>query len=204
MRSYHHGNVREEALRAALDVIAESGTAAVSLRELARRVGVTHGAAAHHFGDKTGLLTALASEGFRRLADALQAAWDEHGDFGQVGVAYVRFAVEQPAYFDVMFRPELYRADDPEVLEARLASGAVLYRSAEQVADAAGGDTAVAGVAAWAYVHGIATLWRDGNLPPGLADDPVGLAERIGPLLFQASAAAKRRRPSPPNRLWRT
>jgi AcrR family transcriptional regulator len=177
---------------AAVAAIGESGAAAVSLRELSRRVGVTHGAAAHHFGDKSGLMTAVATDGYRLLAAALEAAATD-GDFGDVGVAYVRFATEHPAHFDVMFRPELYRVDDPELRQARRRTAAVLYGSAEAVADAAGGDAHRAGVAAWAYVHGIATLWRDDNLPRRFAD-PVDLAEDVVPYLFQASAAAAARR----------
>ncbi|HVF06443.1 MAG TPA: hypothetical protein VNA20_16500 [Frankiaceae bacterium] len=75
-----------------------------------------------------------------------------------------------------------YRAADPELTAARLAAGAVLYESA--------GD--VAGTAGWAYVHGIATLWRNGNLPPGIGEDPVALTEQLGPYLFQRSKAARR------------
>ena len=188
-RAYHHGNVRAEMLAAAVEAVSESGAGGLSLRELARRVGVTHGAASHHFGDKTGLLTALAVEGYRLLAAALDAAWGVRNRFDDVGIAYVRFAVDHPAHFQVMFRPELYRAGDPELLAAKAAAGAVLYESARQVADAAGGDEVRAGVAAWAYVHGIATLWLDGNLPAAVGD-PVALTAEIGPFLFQASSAA--------------
>ena len=191
-RPYHHGNLRAAMIDAALAAIRETGPAAISLRELARRVGVTHGAAAHHFGDKSGLMTAIAIEGYRLMTEELGAAAAD-GDFGDVGVAYVRFATEHPAHFDVMFRPELYRVQDPELRLARRRTAAVLYGSAEAVADAAGGDAHRAGVAAWAYVHGIATLWRDGNLPRRLAD-PVALAEDVVPYLFQSSAAAAARR----------
>ena len=193
-RPYHHGNLRAELVSAAVEAVAEGGAAGLSLRELARRVGVTHGAASHHFGDKTGLLTAVAAEGFRLLAAALTAAWEQDHRFEDVGVAYVRFAVERPGHFEVMFRPELSRPDDPGLLEAKAASGHVLYESARQVADAAGGDEVRAGVAAWAYVHGITTLWRDGNLPSPLGDDPVRLVGEIGTYLFQSSAAAGRSR----------
>jgi AcrR family transcriptional regulator len=67
-RPYHHGDLRRALLEAAVQAIAEVGPAAVSLRDLARRVGVSHAAPAHHFGDKAGLLTAVAADGFRRLA----------------------------------------------------------------------------------------------------------------------------------------
>lgn len=188
---YHHGNVRAAMLDAAVEALAEHGVASISLRELARRVGVTHAAARHHFGDKTGLLTAVASDGFHLLAEALGDAWLATQDFGRVGVAYVQFAVDHRAYFDVMFRPELYRADDPELRTARDLAGRVLFLAAGQVADAADGDETRAGVAAWAYVHGIATLWRDGNLPRQAGDDPVALTADLAPLLFQASKASR-------------
>jgi len=191
-RPYHHGNLREAMIEAALVAIVEAGPASISLRELARRVHVTHGAAAHHFGDKRGLLTAVATEGYELLAETVEGA-AATGDFGDVGVAYVRFAADHPSHFDVMFRPDLVHQDDADLNAARATSAEVLYGSAREVSDAAGGDPIRAGIAGWAYVHGIATLWRDGNLPPSVAD-PVALAEELTPLLFQSSAAAKRRR----------
>lgn len=114
-RGYHHGDLPRALLDAAVEVIAESGPAALSLRDLARRAGVSHAAPAHHFGDKAGLLTALAVQGFDLLADALRGA----EDLLSAGVAYVDFAVGHRAHFDVMFRPDLYRSDGPEVRAAR-------------------------------------------------------------------------------------
>jgi AcrR family transcriptional regulator len=184
-------------VEAALRAIEEKGAALISLRELARRVGVTNAAAAHHFGDKAGLLTAIAAQGFVVLAGYVEAAAEE-GDFGDVGVAYVRFARDRPAHFEVMFRPELYRTEDREVLEARARTAAALYGSAADVADAADGDQQKAAIAGWALVHGIATLWRDRNLPQE-NNDPVALAEQITPYLFQRSAAARGPR-RPPRR----
>lgn len=189
---YHHGNVRSKVLTAAVKAITEGDATSVSLRDLARRVGVTHGAVAHHFGDKTGVLTALAAGGFRLLTGELALAWESTGRFEKVGEAYVRFATRWPAHFEVMFRPELHRADDPELVEAKGAAGRVLFESARQVVDATGGDQVHAAVAGWAYAHGIAVLWRDGNLPPEVGNDPVRLMWEIGPYLFQASDYAKR------------
>ena len=191
-RPYHHGNLRDELLQAALAAIEEKGPAAVNLRELARRVGVTHAAPAHHFGDKTGLLTAVAAEGLRLLDHELRTAWERTGSFLEVGLAYVRFATEHRAHFEVVFRPELYRTDDPEVVAAQEAATAILVGSAAEVTDATGGDQAGALVAGWALMHGLATLWLNGNLPPELGSDPVELARRIGVYLFQASEAARR------------
>jgi AcrR family transcriptional regulator len=174
-RPYHHGDLRSALVRAAVETIGESGAAAMSMREVARRAGVSHTAATYHFGDKAGLLTAVAAEGYRLLGEALAAAAQaEHGSFLEVGVAYVRFAVECQAHFEVMFQPALYHGDDPELQDAKRATAALLYRTAD--ADEA---HVAAGVAAWSLVHGLATLWLNGNLPALLGDDPEEIARRV-------------------------
>ena len=94
---YHHGNLRAELIRVTLEVIEREGPTGVSLRAVAKHCGVSHGAPAHHFGDKAGLLTVVAAEGFGLLADALAQAREETDDFAEVGVAYVRFAVDHRA-----------------------------------------------------------------------------------------------------------
>jgi AcrR family transcriptional regulator len=164
---YHHGDLRRALLDAAVVAIDESGPAALSLRDLARRAGVSHAAPAHHFTDKAGLLTALAAEGFDLLAAALTTARAETGSFRELGVAYVRFALDHRAHFEVMFHPELYRPDDPEVVAARERSGAVLYTGVEDLPGVAADPGAVreAGLAAWSMAHGFATLWLSGALP---------------------------------------
>ncbi len=185
-RPYHHGHLRQAILSAAVDVLAESGPAHLSLRELARRAGVSHAAPAHHFGDKAGLLTAGAAEGYTLLADALTAAHEHSGSFLDVGVAYVRFAVDHRAHFEVMFRPDLYRPDDPTVTAARERAGAALYGGVGSVAvTRRGPDIPVAGVAAWCLVHGFATLWLNDALPAGISDDPQAGARAVAAILFR-------------------
>ena len=103
------------------------GPGQVSLREVARTVGVSHAAPRHHFGDKRGLLTAVAVEGFELLAVELGEAWQSTRSFLEVGVAYVRFALAHRAHFDVMFRPELLRDDDPALEAARRVTSDLLY-----------------------------------------------------------------------------
>jgi AcrR family transcriptional regulator len=179
---YHHGDLRRALLEAAADAIAEVGPAGVSLRDLARRVGVSHAAPAHHFGDKTGLLTAIAAEGYRLLAAATRQAWEETHDFLEVGVAYVGFAVTHRAHFEVMFRPELYRADDPELVEAQTESKELLYGPLTELGARAPVE---AGVAAWSLVHGVAWLWLNGVLPREVGDDPEAIARAAGRYLFQ-------------------
>ena len=166
-RPYHHGNLRPALVAAAVEEIGESGPAAMSLRAVARRAGVTHAAATYHFGDRAGLLTAVAAEGYRLIAGALREAQETTGSFLEVGVAYVRFAVTHRAHFEVMYRPELYHRDDAELTRARAAAAALLYGSGTPDA-----EQLTQGVAAWSIVHGLATLWLNGNLPPQLGDDP--------------------------------
>jgi AcrR family transcriptional regulator len=177
-RPYHHGDLRAALLRAAVEAIGQAGPAAMSLREVARRAGVSHAAAAYHFGDKAGLLTAVAAQGYRMLTEELQNARDSGRGFLEVGVAYVRFAVSHRAHFEVMYRPELYRPDDAEVLDARAGAAVLLYGTTSPDA----GQLA-AGAAAWSLVHGLATLWLNGNLPPQLGDDPEEITRRIAPYL---------------------
>ncbi|MFC5751188.1 TetR/AcrR family transcriptional regulator [Actinomadura rugatobispora] len=179
-RSYHHGNLRRVIIDAAVEAIAESGTDAWSLRELARRAGVSHAAPAHHFGDKAGLLTAIAAEGYARFAEALSGAGD---DFLEVGVRYVRFATGHPGYFEVMFRPELYRADDPEVEAARAVASGILDRGARTLSAGPSRDEATS-IGAWSVVHGFAALWLSGNLRKSLGDSPEAAAREVLHALF--------------------
>ncbi|MGW1818064.1 TetR/AcrR family transcriptional regulator [Streptomyces sp. NPDC002125] len=166
-RTYHHGDLRRAVLGAALDVIGAEGPDALSLRDLARRAGVSHAAPAHHFKDRTGLLTAVAAEGYTLFADALTDA----PDLRERGVAYVRFATGHPAHFQVMFRPELHRADDPELLAAKERATEALRAGVSGLSDADRGDDArLAGIAAWSLAHGFATLLLSGNLTDALGD----------------------------------
>ncbi|WP_461190266.1 TetR/AcrR family transcriptional regulator [Arthrobacter sp. Z4-13] len=183
--TYHHKNLPRTIISAALEVIAESGPSALSLRDLARRAGVSHAAPAHHFGDKAGLLTAVAAQGFGLLGDALSETQRQTGDFLEVGVAYVGFAVGHPAHFAVMFRPELYRADDPELITAKARAGESLYRGVAPFAASESGPASQdAALAAWSLVHGFATLWLSGNLPAGLPADPREAARGVAGVLF--------------------
>ncbi|HEV2371364.1 MAG TPA: TetR/AcrR family transcriptional regulator, partial [Streptosporangiaceae bacterium] len=177
-RPYHHGDLRPALLRAAVEAVGQAGPAATSLREVARRAGVSHAAAAYHFGDKAGLLTAVAVQGYGLLTEELRGARDSGRGFLEVGVAYVRFAVRHRAHFEVMYRPELYRPDDPEVRRARAAAAVLLYGTASP-------DTGqlAAGAAAWSLVHGLATLWLNGNLPEGLGSDPEEITRHVAPYL---------------------
>lgn len=175
-RPYHHGDLPRTVLEVTVAAIAEHGPAGVRLRDVARRAGVAHTSVTHHFGDKAGLLGHVAVEGYRRLAEELRHV--EEAGFLEMGVAYVRFAVRDRPYFEVMFRPELYRSDDPAVIEARAVTFALLSSGAAENADDPADPTTTA-IAGWSLVHGLATLWLHGALPPGFGDDPEDITRRV-------------------------
>ncbi|MDL2077540.1 TetR/AcrR family transcriptional regulator [Streptomyces sp. GXMU-J15] len=185
-RPYHHGDLRRAVLTAALDVIAADGPSRLSLRDLARRAGVSHAAPAHHFKDRTGLLTAIAAEGFGLLAAELAEA----EDLKDAGVHYVRFAREHPAHFQVMFTPELLRADDLELTTARALAGDALRGAVASVRpDELGIDPRLAGVAAWSLAHGFATLLLGRNLDDPIGNqDPEDVFRTLAAMLFRRDA----------------
>jgi AcrR family transcriptional regulator len=163
---YHHGDLRATLLAAAADEIAVGGAASLSLRALARRAGVSHAAPAHHFGDKRGLFTALAAEGFRLLHRRTSPALRQDDALVVTGQRYVEFALDHPAHFEVMWDNSLLDPLDEELARERSAAFEVLYdalRTGTGAADEA--EVVAQGAVAWAMVHGIATLWLSGNLP---------------------------------------
>ncbi|MCH7231332.1 TetR/AcrR family transcriptional regulator [Glycomyces sp. L485] len=174
--SYHHGDLRRALIDAAVEAIAEGGPSALSLRAVAKRAGVSHAAPAHHFGDKAGLLTAVAIQGHERFAAALERVWRDTGNFLEVGIAYVRFAIDNRAHFEVMFRPELLHDDDPELLRAQADSREMLHRGAGGADRGGHNPTAIA---AWSLVHGFAELLISGNFPPEIAADPESAVRAI-------------------------
>ncbi|MDG4863556.1 TetR/AcrR family transcriptional regulator [Streptomyces sp. T-3] len=181
-RTYHHGDLRHAVLTAALDVIAAEGPGAVSLRDLARRAGVSHAAPAHHFKDRTGLLTAIATEGYDLLTEALADA----PELRERGVRYVRFGMAHPAHFQVMFQPELLRGDDPDLVAAKERAGEQLRAGVAQLTDSGRGDDArLAGIAAWSLAHGFATLLLSQNLNGPVGDrDPGDVFRTLAGMLF--------------------
>lgn len=166
-------------LEAAADAIAESGVAAVSLREIARRAGVSHATPGHHFAHKAGLLTAVATDGFERFAGVLdQRAPNVEGDepldrLVAAGLAYVSFAIEHWAVFELMFRRDVIDVRDPAYLASAARTRAVLVErvsAAQQTGWAGNHDTEVLVTLCWALVHGCAALMVQGALPPDSTD----------------------------------
>ena len=171
---YHHGELRQALLDEAAAVVEREGVAALSLRDLARRLGVSHAAPAHHFPDRAALLVELARDGFERFAAAMEAGGAQGRDpldrLRRIGAAYVRFATEHPGRFRVMFGREGsdVRQIPPALAEAGERSYGILLRAVEAVLARwpAGRRPPVEAVAftCWAIVHGAAMLWIDGAL----------------------------------------
>ena len=122
--AYHHGNLREALLERAAEVIAEDGIAALSLRALARDLGVSHAAPRAHFADRRALLAELAKEGFRLFVDAMRAGADAAGPdpvarYRALGRSYVQFALDNPSCFRAVNHPEVLAHADDELKAAR-------------------------------------------------------------------------------------
>lgn len=164
-RAYHHGNLRTTLLAAAAQELKSVGPSQLSLRSLARRAGVSHAAPAHHFGDKRGLFTALATEGFRMLHERTSRALDADGALVATGKRYVEFALDHPAHFTVMFDPSLLDEGDVHYQRERATAFEVLYEAIRRATHVADADLGAQTLAAWLPVHGLATLWLSGNLP---------------------------------------
>jgi AcrR family transcriptional regulator len=179
-RPYHHGDLRQAVIAAAVDEVAAVGASALSMRAVARRAGVSHAAPAHHFGDKAGIFTAIATEGFDLLTEAVAPAAIKDEGFFTGGVGYVRFALEHPGYFEVMFRPMLYHREDPRLLEASDRAFEVLVESAQHAIDLHGLDATAEdlAIAGWSVAHGLATLWLQSNLVDRLGPDPYAQVAR--------------------------
>jgi AcrR family transcriptional regulator len=182
--TYHHGDLRAAILTEAARLVAERGADGVSLRELAREAGVSHAAPAHHFTDRRGLFTALAAQGFELLAAALAAARPR---FLDAALAYVRFAIEHPGHYRVMFDKSLVDASNRELVDAEAAAGAELAEGVASLPDPhAQADPAGARLAAWSLVHGFSMLWLNDAVNAEVkAADPMAEVERIARMLFE-------------------
>ncbi|KUH80766.1 MULTISPECIES: TetR/AcrR family transcriptional regulator [unclassified Mycobacterium] len=179
--SYHHGDLKAVILAEAADLVAERGADGISLRELARVAGVSHAAPAHHFTDRRGLFTALAAQGWRKLAAALA---DARPDFLDAALAYVRFALDNPGHYAVMFDRSLVDPANPELVAAQDAAGAELAQGVGTLDDPrATEDPQAAALAAWSLVHGFSLLWL--NKAIDVDGDPMATVHRVAGMLFK-------------------
>jgi len=194
---YHHGDLRRALLEEAVRTIRDGGgPVALTLRAVGARLGVSRPALYRHFADKSALLNAVSEDGFRRLSEALERAWTDAGGgmtgFDEQGRAYVRFALDNPSHYRVMFGVWSSREQDDTALRA---AGARAFQLLVDALAALQGQGVVRrdepaerlALYVWAAVHGIAMLAIDGRFPngPGGVRDVIDFAvRRIGTGIF--------------------
>jgi AcrR family transcriptional regulator len=171
-KPYHHGNLRADLLQAAIRLIAEVGPTAFTLREVARRAGVSHNAPYRHFQNRDDLLEAVADEGFQELNAAMLAAAARRSRAPDrlklAGAAYVAFALRRPQHFAVMFDAPVTAGKNHGQTEAgKQAFGTLLtlVKACQDEGRLPTGSAADFALLAWTMVHGIAKLATTGRLP---------------------------------------
>lgn len=162
-KAYHHGDLPAALRAATAELITEKGPTGFSLREVARRAGVSHAAPTHHFGDSRGLLTSVAAEGFQVLVDEfteLAAIADPVHRLNAMGKTYVRVALQKPGHFGVMCSHELVDQDDEVFCAAATRAFEILLETVAEVAETHNPslNVEVASTWVWSTVHGLAVL----------------------------------------------
>lgn len=171
-RGYHHGNLKEALIRAALELIAQKGPAGFTFAEAARWAGVSPAAPYRHFRDRDELLASVALRGFEQFEERLTRAWDEGRPdvltaFDRLGKAYLQFAHEEPAYYSAMFEAGIPLATSAELREAGERAFAVLRGVAEKLCGLMPPQTRppalMVALHIWAMSHGVASLFGRGD-----------------------------------------
>ncbi len=183
------GEVKARLIAATEDLIREQGTSAVSLREVARRADVSHGAPAHYFKNKAGLLSSFAAEGLSQLRQAFgQTIRQREARSGKeimraLGYAYVRFAISHPGWFDVMVRRDLVDTSTPEYLDATQATYGALRQTVETCVGQGFIEPEKAeefAVLSWSVVFGLAALWNSRAIEERMTEVEIDrLIERV-------------------------
>jgi AcrR family transcriptional regulator len=186
---YHHGNLRQALLDEASVVLESEGADAISLRALARKLGVSHAAPGHHFKDRNELMAELAADGYWGLADAMEDAMSECADPRlwriATGKAYIEFGLANPERYRMMFASRLMSGDCPErLIVASSRAYDLLLKASHGVEPNVDPTTYVMEVeelAAWSLVHGAMMLWLDDELSRSLTE--VGFRELMDRVL---------------------
>src|ERR1700739_1205844 len=187
-RGYHHGNLREALLQAALDLIGQKGAAGFTFADAARMAGVSPAAPYRHFRDRDELLSSIAQRGFEQFEAALTEAWDDGRPdtvtaFERVGQAYLAFAREQPAYYSAMFESGIPPDLNPTLMAASERAFAIIRAAAERLAALAPPGVPrppalMMGLHSWGRVTGGASLFARGDAArrklPMSAEDLLG------------------------------
>jgi AcrR family transcriptional regulator len=171
-RGYHHGNLREALIRAALDLIADKGVGGFTFADAARWAGVSTAAPYRHYRDRDALLADVARRGFDRFAERLEKAWNDGRPepmtaFENVGRAYLAFAREEAAFYSAMFEAGIATDASPELHQAAERAFTVLRRGAEALTSrlpaAQRPPALMMSLHMWAFAHGIAALFGRGD-----------------------------------------
>ena len=171
-RGYHHGNLREALIKAAIDLISEKGPGGFTFAEAARAAGVSPAAPYRHFRDRDALVADVAKQGFEAFTAALTAAWNNatptpREAFSRVGNAYLEFARTKPAYYAAMFESGLSLADYPEVRAVGDKAFGVLRQACEAILEGVPKDkrppAMMVSLHIWSLSHGIASLFGRGD-----------------------------------------
>jgi len=173
--SYHHGNLAESLVNAVDEIASKFGLEAVTLRACAKLVGVSPSSAFRHYSDKRSLMTAFAARALRKLSDTMEVAQTEAGKrkdnaFAAVGLAYIEFALDNPAFFRAMWNDETIYANDEDYIDAANALSAHLKGGfADTIDDSDPNSFSSEELLAWSSVHGLANLFVDGPVGNGLS-----------------------------------
>ena len=185
-KPYHHGHLRKALLEAAIQLIAEVGPAGFTLREVARRAGVSHNAPYRHFADREELLAAVAAEGFRELdAAMLKAIRHQRNSVARLkraGLAYVEFALRRPEHFTVMFDAAVSEHKTPDSAQAAEQAFGTLVRLVKACQDEGqlpSGNVHQFALLAWSMVHGVAKLATAKRLPYASTADVLKFANFV-------------------------
>jgi len=192
-RGYHHGNLAESLLDAVDEIAGQFGLEAVTLRGCAKLAGVSPSSAFRHYADKRALLTAFATRALNQLAESLETATrtavaSGGNAFMAVGLAYVQFALEKPAFFRAMWREEtIYTADENYTNAANRLSAQLKSGFADSISDTDPDSLSSEELLAWSAVHGLANLFIDGPIANNeTMDQKLVMTENMLQTLFPA------------------
>ena len=184
-QTYHHGDLRQALLTAALKILEKKDARSLSLREVARQAGVSHTAPYRHFEDKAALLAAIAQEGFIEFGNYLTSALTPNHpvkSLKDIGVAYIRYALDHPTHFRVMFSS--FPPDEPAGSELYIVSKSTfqilvdVIRAGQKAGVMKPGDPEFLALERWSTVHGLSMLLLDRMLPQQ-GQDGIALAEAL-------------------------
>jgi AcrR family transcriptional regulator len=178
-QNYHHGDLKNALIHAGVEILSQEGAAQLTLRNVAARAGVSHSAPYAHFADKQALIAAISTQGYQRLYDRIQAVIQQHlGDPARLLIetawTYVQFALNEPAYFKLMFSSVLERTRDYPALvaisEKSFASVVQIIEACQAAGILHPGPPDVIAVSVWSAVHGFTFLLIEGQISHTVLD----------------------------------